>query len=573
MPIHPPAEYRPASELVGEYLSWYLDRHPIVAARLGEPGHDTGLGDWSAEGLAATDAARAAWLTRLATADPGPDPDTRIDLDLVLSQLRGAAVLDDPPPWRNHPADYLHGTLYALYLPLLRGLEPEPDVVAGVLAKLDQVPSVLAACRSNTDPELTSPLLAERAAGQAAVGREFLTDVLPRLVGDRRLRARLELAAEPAAEAFDELLPFLQNLTDRARGDWRLGERRYSALLREQELLGYGASELHERGRREWQRTAERIAELTGHPPGTAQDSPPPGRPDLPGHDLPGHDLPRDDPPDGGWRAVLRAQQDDFPRTEDMMLAEYAEQTARARAFLAEHDLVPFADGEDCRVVPAPAFERPVLAVAAYMAPPVLAGGAAGFFYVPYCPPEYTATQREQRLRGNYRASLPTTSVHEAYPGHHWHLSWLAAQPGRVRKVFGTSYFTEGWALYAEGMMHEQGFYTSTAQQLAYLESRLFRAARMVVDTALHCGEMTVEQAEQFMRRNGLLTPEVARGEVKRYCAWPTQAPSYLTGCLEIERIRDDYLTAGRGTLKDFHATIAGSGRLPLGLARRATLG
>jgi uncharacterized protein (DUF885 family) len=94
-----------------------------------------------------------------------------------------------------------------------------------------------------------------------------------------------------------------------------------------------------------------------------------------------------------------------------------------------------------------------------------------------------------------------------------------------------------------------------------------------VVDTALHCGDMTVEQAERFMTEKTALSPGTAKGEVSRYCAWPTQAPSYLTGCLEIERIRDEYLARGLGSLREFHDTIAGSGALPLGLARAAALG
>ncbi|MGH3416402.1 MAG: DUF885 family protein, partial [Actinocrinis sp.] len=90
---------------------------------------------------------------------------------------------------------------------------------------------------------------------------------------------------------------------------------------------------------------------------------------------------------------------------------------------------------------------------------------------------------------------------------------------------------------------------------------------------ALHCGDMTVEQAEAFMVAKSALSEGTAKGEVSRYCAWPTQAPSYLTGCLEIERIRDEYLAAGLGSRREFHDTIAGSGSLPLGLARAAALG
>jgi uncharacterized protein (DUF885 family) len=265
--------------------------------------------------------------------------------------------------------------------------------------------------------------------------------------------------------------------------------------------------------------------------------------------------------------------QDDYPPTEEAMRAEYEAETRKARDFLVERGLVTFADGEECRVVPSPAFQRPVLSVASYLSPAPLSSGRVGHFFVPYTPEGFTPDQVRQRLRTNARAQLATIAVHEAYPGHHWHLSWLAGSPRTVRKIFRSSYFSEGWALYSEKLLREQGYFTDPRQELAHVEARLFRAARIVVDTALHCGDMTPEQAEEFMSTKASLTPGTAAGEVTRYCAWPTQAPSYLTGALEIDRIRADYLAAGRGDLRAFHDTIAGSGALPLGLARRVALG
>jgi uncharacterized protein (DUF885 family) len=83
---------------------------------------------------------------------------------------------------------------------------------------------------------------------------------------------------------------------------------------------------------------------------------------------------------------------------------------------------------------------------------------------------------------------------------------------------------------------------------------------------------MTVDEAVQFMHSKTGLTEAVARAEVGRYCSWPTQAASYMTGANEIERIRDDYIATGRGDLRSFHETIAGSGCLPIALAERAVL-
>jgi hypothetical protein len=171
--------------------------------------------------------------------------------------------------------------------------------------------------------------------------------------------------------------------------------------------------------------------------------------------------------------------------------------------------------------------------------------------------------------------------AHEAYPGHHWHLTHVQTRPRLVRKVFGTPYFSEGWGLYVEEMMRRKGFFTDPRHELCQVDARLFRAARIVVDTSLHMGEMTVEEAVTFMSTKASLSEPTARAEVGRYCTWPTQASSYLTGALEIDRIHDLWMAQSRGSLREFHDTIAGSGcstdsasrpRRPRQLTRRACL-
>jgi uncharacterized protein (DUF885 family) len=156
------------------------------------------------------------------------------------------------------------------------------------------------------------------------------------------------------------------------------------------------------------------------------------------------------------------------------------------------------------------------------------------------------------------------------------------SQPSRIRRVFGTPYFNEGWALYAERVMRERGFFTEPLQELYHLNATIFRAARIVVDTSLHIGEMSHDEAVTYMSTKTALPEPTARAEVGRYCAWPTQASSYLTGCLQILGIRERFLAAtgvdggpekaGPADLRRFHDTIARSGSLPLGLAERAVM-
>ena len=109
----------------------------------------------------------------------------------------------------------------------------------------------------------------------------------------------------------------------------------------------------------------------------------------------------------------------------------------------------------------------------------------------------------------------------------------------KLRRVLSTPYFNEGWALYSERVMREQGLLHRAHRRSSIIWRRhIFRAARIVVDTSLHMGEMTVDEAIEFLQHRLAMAEPTARAEVGRYCAWPTQASSYLTGCLEILRIR-----------------------------------
>lgn len=531
-----------AGELAG-YLDWYFEQHPVHADALGAPGYAHRLGDFTAGAFEDQERAQSAWLSRLRTTEAA-QPAEGIDRDLVVSALRGEVLLAEWPAWRRDPAVYLGPVFTALLLPFLHRLAPEAALVDGVIARLAEVPAVLAACRDNLDPELTAPLLIRRALGQARAGPEFLRTALPAEVSDERLRARLVEATGPAIEAFQTTIDYLDDLADRAAGDWRMGERLYSALLGQRELLDYGADELRRRGEAAWAALDGQLREVSPRVRGGGTD----------------------------WRATMAYLQDDHPPTLEAMRAEYEAQTARARAFLVEHELVTFADGEQCEVVPAPAYQRPILAVASYLQPPALTPSRTGHFFVPFTPEGATDEEVEQRLRTNARAQLPTISVHEAYPGHHWQLSWAAGRSGPVRAVHRSAYFAEGWALYAEAMMREHGYFAEPAHELAHLDARIFRAARIVVDTDLHCGRIEPAEAEEFMVSRASLSPGTARDEVARYCAWPTQAPSYLTGALEIEQLRQEWRADGRGGLRDFHDALAGTGCLPLGLARQAVL-
>jgi uncharacterized protein (DUF885 family) len=540
------AETAKIDDLLAAFLAEEVEENPTNATRLGIDGHDGRLGDFTAEGYARRARAEDAWLERFrALPDADLSLDERIDRDLVLSTLRGRQVVRDWAVWRRDPATYLGPCLSGVFTLFLNRVHPEAELASFAAARLREVPAVLEAARANLDPALASPLFVDRAKGSCRAGIAYARTMVPAEVDDDRLRADVAEAGEVAATALESFLDHLESLGAHAGGDWALGEATYSALLRDKELLGYGAADMRERGQAAYDALSAEMSELAG----------------------------RIDPKGGGdWQALVKQLNQDHPPTPEAMRDSYEEWTEKARQFLHQTGIVTMPEGEECRVLPSPPFQRPVLAVASYSTPPAFRPTMTGTFFVPFPPDGTPEDEVQRRLETNSYHSIPAVSVHEAYPGHHWHLVTVKLHPRPIRRVLGTPYFTEGWGLYAEKLMREQGFFTDPRHELCQLDARIFRAARIVVDTSLHLGDMSVEEAVTFMSTKASLSEPTARAEVGRYCSWPTQAASYLTGALEIDRIRDRYFAAGLGDLRTFNDTIAGSGMLPIALAEQAVM-
>jgi len=542
--------------LVDEFLAREHELSPVRASQLGLTSYDDRLDDLSAASFEARDAEAAEWLGRFgALGNAALAPAEQIDRDLVLSVLRGRLIMTDWQNWRRDPATYTDAALGGIFTLFLHRLRPEPELVESALSRMREIPRALAQGTANLARDLAHPVVLRRGAGAARGGARYLRDLLPLEVAAGEGRDRLADGGRHAARAMDEWAVHLDALAGEASGAWQLGEERYTRLLREKEMLDIDARGLRELGRAEYDRLAAEMAQVAVRARGT------------------------DD-----WSRVLEEARADHPASEADMRQGYADWTARARAFLAEHDLVTLPPGEQCVVEPSPVFQRPVLGVASYNAPPPFSDSWTGHFFVPFAPDGTPEAEIQQRLRANSWGDIPTISVHEAYPGHHWHLVMRKLGPRAVRRVFGTPYFTEGWALYAERMMRERGFFTDPVHELFHLDATLFRAARIVVDTSLHLGEMTFDEAVEFMRTKAGLPEPTAKAEVGRYCSWPTQASAYLTGCLEILRIRRAWFDAHgfadvipadvpAEALRRFHDTIAESGALPLGLAERVMAG
>jgi uncharacterized protein (DUF885 family) len=193
-----------------------------------------------------------------------------------------------------------------------------------------------------------------------------------------------------------------------------------------------------------------------------------------------------------------------------------------------------------------------------YYSPPALDGSTPGIYYI-----------NLRDLAQMTKIDLPTQDFHEAAPGHHFQIALAQEQHDTpiLRRLVSFNAYAEGWALYAEQLADEQGFYENDpVGRIGYLRWQLWRAARLVVDTGLHAQHWTRQQAIDYIATTTGDQPGAIATEVDRYVVWPGQACSYELGRREIERLRE-YARDTLGEdfdLRGFHDAVLGSGAAPL---------
>lgn len=302
-------------------------------------------------------------------------------------------------------------------------------------------------------------------------------------------------------------------------------------------------------------------------------------------------------------RRVLEHLGQDSPASDDELFRLYREAGTRAVAYGRQHDLFDIPAEYRLDVVPTPPVLRSTIDAAYYPAPPFKRSGVGRFYLTP-------TGNEPAALRENNRHSVADTAIHEGFPGHDWHYKYMtqhAAEISNVRwltpgavedssSMWSDSPTTEGWGLYSEELMAEPrdgrpfGFYTA-AEYLYELQGQLMRAVRVHVDTGIHTGRLSFDEAVRYFAEHVAFVPDAparaAQGDatakavtaqaeraIYRYSKWPTQAIMYNLGKAQIVALRDAY-RAKRGaaySAKEFHQRFMRMGTVPVGLFRDAFL-
>ena len=193
-----------------------------------------------------------------------------------------------------------------------------------------------------------------------------------------------------------------------------------------------------------------------------------------------------------------------------------------------------------------------------YYQAPALDGSRPGVFYANLYDIKQTPTY-----------SMRTLAYHEATPGHHHQIAHSLENENLTlyrRFGYGTSAFSEGWALYAERLALEVGLAENPYDELGILQSELFRSVRLVVDTGMHYKRWTREEAMDYMKSITGMSDTEVRVEIERYIVWPGQALSYKVGMIKMLELREKAKQelGDQFNIKDFHSAVLDHGNPPL---------
>jgi len=547
------------------YLEEMMALTPVNATSLGNHRFDGDLDDVSVQGYDR----RAALARELLLQMQALDPDqlsraNQVDARLLTSELQYQIWrLEQLAEWRWNPLVYTELAGNGIYLLMARDFAPLQDRLRNVGARLAELPRFLEQVRKSLVPARVPEIHAETAVKQNN-GVIALIDqlVVPQLNtlpdGDQ---ASLKTAIARARSAVSQHQIWLEKkLLPEAKGDFRLGATLYDTKLRfaldspmsRQEIRSRAQAELV-RARADMYNIARQV--LQNHP----------GAPPLP-------PVPTPDEQQTAIAAALElAYADQPPRDQVFQTARHA--LDETTAFTRARDLVTLYD-DPLEIIPMPEFQRGV-ALAYCDSPGPLDRGQKTFYVISPIPDDWSDEQVKSFLREYNTRSIDDLTIHEAMPGHYVQLMHSNRYHSPLRAVLASGTFIEGWAVYAERMLVEQGFRGGDPlMRLIQLKWYLRSVGNAILDQAVHVDGISREAAMRLMTHDTFQEEREASAKWVRAQLTAAQLPTYFVGAQEHLALRDEARAKwGKAyTLKRYHDAVLSFGSPPVRYVRELLL-
>jgi len=553
------------ADLSKRALDTWMQLSPVSATQIGDHRYDSELDDLSAAGQQKTLAAYKALLGELDKIEVAKlGRENQVDAAILRNQLQSeiwnAEVLQSGK-WDPQLYNGIAGS--AIYGLMAREFAPLPERLKSATARMEKLPAIFAQARENLDPARVPKIHAETVAKQnkgiLSIVDTFITPHIGEL--PQADQQRLQAAIDGLKKAVDEQQTWLdKTLVPNAKGDFRIGAEKYDQKLKFALSSSLSRQEIGERARAELKRVRE---DMYGIAQTVLKDKP--GAPEMPAQ-------PTDEQQQKAIEAALELAYADKP-ARDKVVDDAKAALEQSTAFVREHDLMTLPDAP-VDIILMPEFQRGV-AVAYCDSPGPLDKNLKPFYAVSPIPDDWNDKQVDSFLREYNSRMIHLLSIHEGTPGHYlegWH---SAKFPSTLRAVLRSGLFAEGWAVYTERMMQEQGYLNNDPLfHLVQLKFYLRTISNAILDQGVHVDNWDREKAMHLMTHDAFQQESEASGKWVRAQLTSAQLPTYFVGAQEhfdTRKAMQDKL-GDKFNLKAYHDQMLSYGAPPVRFARQLML-
>jgi uncharacterized protein (DUF885 family) len=542
-------------QVAHDYVEKYLRANPEQATELGDHRFDGALTDYSADARSRYLATQKDFRDKLNTIDESQltganSIDFRILKENIAYEIFRGEELKEPE-W--NPLVYMQSLANSLYLLVARDFAPAEKRIPSLRQRMEKIPGVIAQAKTNLQhsPRIHTETAIEQTQGAINLVR---TELAPLLDQAPQLKKELAPLQDKTAAALEDYKKWLQNdLLPRSDGDFRLGEQKYRKKLRFALASDLPMEEIMKRAKADLEQTQTAIYDTA-----------------LPLYKkyFPNADEKMLADKHKVTSAVLDKLGEQHPN--DATVVDYAKKVVtEATDFVKKHDVVSVPN-VPLDVIAMPEFKRGV-AIAYCDAPGPLERNGKTFFAVAPTPKDWSKERKESFFREYNNYMIRDLTVHEAMPGHFLQLarSNEFRAPTLIRAIFQSGPFIEGWAVYCEQVMAEQG-YGGPEVKMQQLKMRLRAICNAILDQSIHAGNMNEKEAMELMTREGYQQEGEAVAKWKRARLTSAQLSTYFVGATEHLDLRaaEQRKLGDQFNLKKYNDQVISYGSPPLKYVR-----
>lgn len=519
-------EARKLTEWFKAYIEKVMSDEPMTATRLGDHRFDDRLEDLSPD-------ARKARLDRdksaLADLRKAIDPKKleladRVDFEILARHLESRIWLtenfrtfeEDPRVW----GDFLTESVYLL---LVQSTLPKEKNFENALKRMKAIPAVVDTARATigNPPKVKT----ETAILQTRGAIDFYTREIYLITGRKTEDTELKAATEPVVTALKKHLAFLTDeILPRSGENWRVGRELFEKKLDYDLDSGLTAAEVLAEAEKEAEQVEREMFVIARQ---------------IWSQAYPGQVMPPDDAK--GRRETIAkalAATAKVHGSPETLVTDAKATVADITKFIRAKDILRLPEPDRCAIIEMPEFMRGNSVAYLNPAPPLDILARSEYAISP--PPADWTAQRVESFLGEYNAAmLKVLTIHEAYPGHYVQLEYANRVPSLIRKVLGSGTYSEGWAVYTERMMLDQGFGEGDlALRLNQLKFYLRAVCNAILDHKMHCSGMTDDEARELLMDRAFQTEGEAVGKIIRSKQSSAQLSTYFVGRTAFHRLR-----------------------------------